>query len=629
MSLISFKEASMLLLGLGLVYSLFYLRTHEDIFANQIGEPTAPLQVENDEIGLVQENQPKVLPPAVIEEVQIPDWLANKDDFDVSNLTADDLLELAKISHEQDHDFFPENQNTLVYLLKANELGIESDELEQLLTTVHAALYTQAEQAIRDYDAKTLTALTARLKSIDENDQKIQSYTDQISVIYTLERLSEEIEQHIQSGRLYESDQKDAIHTLLIALELDANYQPLLDLKEQLLSEMSRTARRSAQELDFPIADQTIAILQEIDPSHATTQQTISDIDTQKQERFSYLDQQFYTAINDLNINRAQNMIDELNELEIAASQIQGYENLLQKTKTFGHFDIQDAFNDLLKNGQNGPTMVVMPTGSYFMGSQTGPKHQRPRHLVQIEYGFAVSHTEITVGQFKQFIQATHYETTAEKNNRAKIYDERSGRFKEKFNINWSHDYLGKLAGDNLPVVHISWQDAAAYANWLKNSTGQNYRLLSESEFEYVLSANNDTIYPWGNQQPTQVWGNFSGAKDKLKRSRIRWREGFTDYEDGHWGPAPVGSFIKNLLGLYDLSGNVMEWVDDCWHDSYTRAPTNGAAWVNRGCSERVIRGGNWGSAIEEYKITHRVKAKQDLTDPRLGFRVAKTLTFN
>lgn len=627
MPIITFKEGFMLLLGFGLIYSLYYLRTHEAVF-----DSPAPLTTSNtsDVLNLKTADEPttKILPKADREEVQIPDWLSNKSDFDLSNLTIDDLLRLAKISHEQNHDFFPDNQNTLFYLLKAKELGIDPAAIDELMTTLHATLYDQAEHSIRNYDAQTLTALTARLKSIDPNDPKIQPYTDQISLIYTLERLSDEITTHTLDGRLYEADQNDAIHTLLVALSLDQNYPPLLEAKSKLLEQTSELALRSAQELDFPIADVQINIMNEIAPLHPITQATINDIQNQKQNRFAYLDQQFYNAINSLNLVRAQNMIDELVELEIDPSQISEYQILFNKTKTFGPYEVGTEFNNLLQNGANGPTMVVMPLGSFYMGSQIGPKHQRPRHKVDINYGFAVSRTEITVGEFKQFIDATKYKTTAEQKNRSDVYDERTGRFNEKYNINWTHDYLGKNAALNLPVIHVSWDDANAYATWLNATSGEGYRLLSETEFEYILAANSETIYPWGNEPPTQVWGNFSGAKDKFKKSRIRWREGFADYEDGYWGPAPVGSFIKSLFGLNDLSGNVMEWVADCWHDSYTRAPNDGSAWVNRGCEERVIRGGNWGSAIEEYQIHHRVKAKATLTDPRLGFRVAKSLVF-
>lgn len=628
MPLISFKETSMLLLGFVLVYSLYYLRTHEPVFGPPTVSSADPITVTQQPTQLPEED-PKALPTAVLEEVEIPDWLSNKADFDLGNLTIDDLLELARLSHEQDHDFFPDNQNTLFYLLKAKELGVEDTAIEELMTTVHASLYDQAEQASRNHDATTLTALTARLRTIDAADPKIQAYTERISVIVTLNRLQEEIESHLANGRLYEDDQRDALHTLIVATNMDADFPALIELKNQVLSALSDQALRAAQELDFSFANQHIEWMQELDGEHPITRQAITDIQKQRQNRFAYLDQQFYSAINDLNLDRAANMLAALAALDVPSSQLNDYESLLDKTRQYGRHDIGDEFNDLLNIGnQTGPTMVVMPMGEYFMGNQTGPKHQRPSHLVRIGYGFAVSKYEITVADFARFIDASGYQTTAEKNNRAVIYDERTGRFKDKFNINWRHDYLGKLADGNLPVIHVSWEDASTYANWLNATTGGAYRLLSESEFEYLLSANNNTLYPWGNDEPTEIWGNFSGAKDKFKRSRIRWREGFTDYEDGYWGPAPVGSFIQTLLGLYDLSGNVMEWVDDCWHDSYTRAPNDGSSWVNRGCENRVIRGGNWGSANEEYQIHHRLKAATDFTDPRLGFRVAKTLRF-
>jgi len=628
LSIISFKEAAMLALGLALIYSLYYLRTQEQIFpATNLNAQT----IENlsaEAVVAAPLPKPKVLPPAVLETVEIPDWLASKDDYDLSNLTADDLLDLAKISHEQNHDFFPDNQNTLVYLLKAKELGVESTEIEQLLTTLHASLYDQAEQAISIYDAKMLTALTARLKSIDENDSKIAGYTDRIGMIYTLKRLHNEISDHLKNNRIYEVDQSDAVHTLISALDVDATYQPLLDLKAQTLNQIQAQALRAARELDFGIADEKIFIMHKLDSLHHITQTTVANIQAQKQNRFTYLDQQFYAAINNLNLDRATDMIDELAELEIAINQLSGYQALLQKTQTYGPHEIGDEFNDILTSGGTGPSMVVMPLGEFHMGNQTGAKHQRPRHLVEIKYGFAIAKHEVTVDEFQKFITATNHQTTAEKLKRTKVYDEITGRFKDKYNVNWRHNYLGKTAESHLPVIHISWQDAKAYANWLSAETGENYRLLSESEYEYLLNPNNAKIYPWGEGDPIQIWGNFSGAKDKFKRTRIRWREGFSDYEDGFWGPAPVGSFIQSLNGLYDLSGNVMEWVEDCWHDSYIRAPRNGLAWVNRGCENRVIRGGNWSSAIEEYRIHHRISAEAELTDPRIGFRVAKTFNY-
>jgi len=264
------------------------------------------------------------------------------------------------------------------------------------------------------------------------------------------------------------------------------------------------------------------------------------------------------------------------------------------------------------------------------MGTDDGKTYQQPAHLVTFNYGFAVSKTEITVAQFKYFIKHSNYITSAKQNRSAKVYDKRTGRIKNKHNINSRHDYTGKKAKDNLPVIHVSWKDANAYTNWLSTQTGHIYRLISESEFEYVLSAGNSYKYPWGNTEPKQILGNFTGKKDRMKKSRekgrTQWNEGFEDYNDGHWGPAPVASFIPNLYGLFDLSGNVMEWVQDCWHDSYIRAPNDGRAWVNPGCEDRVIRGGSWSSPLSEYQTKHRYKATETYTDPRLGFRIVRIL---
>ena len=105
-----------------------------------------------------------------------------------------------------------------------------------------------------------------------------------------------------------------------------------------------------------------------------------------------------------------------------------------------------------------------------------------------------------------------------------------------------------------------------------------------------------------------------------------RWNNAFMDYRDGWWGPAPVASFDANAFGLHDVAGNVSEWVADCWHDGYRRAPTDGEAWVNPGCRTRVMRGGAWASAPEQTRSAWRAPAGADTTNARLGFRVVRDL---
>ena len=129
------------------------------------------------------------------------------------------------------------------------------------------------------------------------------------------------------------------------------------------------------------------------------------------------------------------------------------------------------------------------------------------------------------------------------------------------------------------PVIHVSWEDATAYAAWLSEETGEEYRLPSESEWEYAARAGTTTRYTW---------------RDDIGRNRSN-----CDGCGGRWDDedrtAPAGSFAANAWGLHDVHGNVWEWVGDCWHENYARAPRDGSAWTTGGdCSRRVVRGGSW-----------------------------------
>lgn len=612
----------MLMLGLGLIGSLYYLKTTPDIFT-QI-ESQQLIEAPDEVIEVVQTQT--TLPATVIEQVKIPEWLDNKSDYDLSGLTVEDLWQFAVTAHEQDHDFFPEQQNALFYLLQAQKAGLASEESQVMMTNLQARLYDDAKAAASNYQTLELTALTARLKTINPSDPKVQEYTTLIGSFYTLERLSKQATEQLNQGLFSTQNQQDLIHTLIAAEQIDPNYPAINKTKSQAIMQLTEQAFRSADENDYEMAEDQLAIAQDIDAQHPETIATMLAIAEQKQDRFTYLDNQFYLAIEQINLLRASNLLAELMALNIQSDQISSYQELLRKTQIYGHLKPLDSSQDFLTSNTPGPEWVVIPVGQFLMGTEQGPSHQQPAHRVNINRAFAMAKHEITVGQFKQFIESSQYTTTAEQRNVANIYDTRSGRFKQKHGINWRHDYQGKPAKDDLPVIHVSVNDALAYADWLSDQTGQSYRLPAESEFEYVLGLGQDYRYPWGNNDPIQVMGNFSGAKDKLNKSRIRWRDGFTEYQDGFWGPAPVASFIPNLYGLNDLSGNVMEWVADCWHDSYTRAPSNNMAWVNPGCESRVIRGGHWASAKSDYRIQHRLKADVNFTDPRLGFRVARDI---
>ncbi len=624
----SIKEIIMALIWLALVSLLYVLKTGPNYF--QSNEPktvtigqNVNLQTQSPATDDIQE---PALPETIRTRVEIPNWLPEEMNFTEENLTADDLLTLAQLAIDNDHAFFPEKQNALFYLMAAKNANHDVPQLNELLDDLHARLYEAAAQAMLDYDEEKLTALTARLKSLAPDDPKIAEYTDQISTLFTLKKLTQETHELLRNNDLYAFNHEDAIHKFQQARQLAADYPPLTELENQLLATISQQAIRAAEEGDFDVARAQLRILGGLNDNHPLYAATVQQVNQQKQQRFNYLDRQFYLAIQSLQLNRAEELLNKLEQLNLQADVIKPYQQQFIQAQTYGSYAVFDVLRDPLTQGGDGPQMVVMPVGTFFMGRADGPKYQQPAHWVNFKKAFAVGQHEITVDEFAEFIRISGYKTTAEQLNRSVVYNPRTGRFKNKHGINWRHDYLGKRADGNLPVIHVSWQDAQAYADWLAEQTGEAYRLLSESEFEYVLKAGSQEPFPWGVNPPPDNYGNLSGANDRLRGSRVRWREGVTQYQDGYWGPAPVKQFSPNVFGLYDLSGNVMEWVTDCWHDSYFRAPDDGLAWVNKGCEKRVIRGGHWGSALEEYHSSHRKQGPDSFTDPRLGFRVAKTL---
>jgi formylglycine-generating enzyme required for sulfatase activity len=287
---------------------------------------------------------------------------------------------------------------------------------------------------------------------------------------------------------------------------------------------------------------------------------------------------------------------------------------------------IQDEFLDA---SLGGPIMVVIPAGSFFMGSTDTEtdrfKNEGPVRRVVFDRGFAIGQLELSIAEFAAFIAATGYVTDAEKKGNSRIYDSRSGMLTYRKNVKWNSNYLGRPGDDELPVLHVSWNDATEYARWLSRKTGKIYRLPSEAEFEYALRAGNAVRYWWGDKSPIETVTNITGDGD-VSNNRRRWDAGFEGYKDGHWGPAPVRSFLPNPFGLYDMGGNVSEWTDDCWHGNYIHAPAGPEAWINPGCSRRVVRGGSWSSTPAQTRSAFRLSALPETHGSLVGFRLVREL---
>ena len=327
----------------------------------------------------------------------------------------------------------------------------------------------------------------------------------------------------------------------------------------------------------------------------------------------------------------AARALDQLANLGGYSEQVRRLRTSLADARTYGRFMPGQVFQDSLgRAGVSGPEMVVMPAGSFMMGAppnqEPRSRYQLPYHQVRFSRGFAVSRAEVTVGQFREFVEATGYVTDAERGDGSTVYVERSGNMREDDDADWRDGYRGRDAEDEMPVVHVSWNDARAYAEWLASVTGRSYRLPSEAEFEYALRGGTRTMYWWGNGSPPRDnMTNLTGDDDTSDSGRS-WNEAFDNYTDGYWGPAPVASFEPNPFGLYDMIGNVREWTLDCWHSNYDGAPADGSAWIDDNCRRRVVRGGDWASTPAESFSSVRLAAELDSRMPRVGFRVAREL---
>ena len=239
------------------------------------------------------------------------------------------------------------------------------------------------------------------------------------------------------------------------------------------------------------------------------------------------------------------------------------------------------------------PELVVVPSGSFMMGSPSREAgryaDEGPVHEVTIARPFAVGVYEVTFEEWDACRRGggcTH-----------------------------NPDDRGWGRGSR-PVINVSWEDAQAYVRWLSRETGKRYRLLSESEWEYVARAGTTGPFHFGSTISTEQAnydGNYthgSGRKGEYRRKTV-----------------PVGEFPPNAFGLHDVHGNVWEWVEDCWHASYDGAPSDGSAWTSGGdCSRRVLRGGSWDDVPQNLRSANRVRNTTGVRSDYIGFRVARTL---
>lgn len=277
----------------------------------------------------------------------------------------------------------------------------------------------------------------------------------------------------------------------------------------------------------------------------------------------------------------------------------------------------QQRPGEVFKDCSDCPEMVVVPAGSFEMGSPSFEAGRRendgPVHRVAVAE-FALGRTEITRGQFAAFVTATGYQA----GDKCWMLD--GGKPEER---SWRNP--GFPQEDSHPVVCVNWNEAGAYAEWLSRKTGKRYRLPSEAEWEYAARAGTSTARFWG-ESPDQActYANVMDATGKSQVPGVTWEA--HNCNDGSAYTAGVGSYKANPFGLYDMIGNASEWTQDCWNESYNGAPGDGSAWTSGDCGRRVLRGGSWDDGPRNARSAKRNGGGTSSWDYDLGFRLARML---
>ncbi|WP_069470345.1 formylglycine-generating enzyme family protein [Candidatus Marithrix sp. Canyon 246] len=286
-------------------------------------------------------------------------------------------------------------------------------------------------------------------------------------------------------------------------------------------------------------------------------------------------------------------------------NEIQQLKSELAKVKE--NIFVPKFFRDKLKNGDFSPEMVMIPAGSFMMGDIQGDggSDEQPVHEVYVKQ-FAMGKYEVTVGEFRKFVNAENYKTDAEKQGRCKIYDK---SWKDVKGANWRNTKFSQ--NDNHPLVCVTWNDATAYTEWLSNQTGKQYSLPTEAEWEYAARAGTETKY-W--------WGNEIGKNNGVCHSSY--------CGDSFEYTSDVGSFAANKFGLYDTSGNVWERACSELTDKYNGKEK--VCFSKKNTNQKLVfRGGSLNGNRWDITTSRRSYGYLTLPIHSAGFRVVRAVPTN
>jgi len=232
---------------------------------------------------------------------------------------------------------------------------------------------------------------------------------------------------------------------------------------------------------------------------------------------------------------------------------------------------------------------------------------------------FYLGQHEVTVGQFRKFVESSRYKTEAESDGKGGYgFNISDGTSKQDVQYNWRN--LGFTQGDDHPVVNVSWNDANRFCQWLSREKGRTHRLPSEAEWEFACRAGTTTQFSMGDN--AEGLASVGKVADGTAKAKYNWKYAI-QAKDGFVTTAPIGSFAENPWGLYDMHGNVWEWCQDSYGDYETAAVTDPVGAIEKEGSNRVNRGGSWNNNARNCRSENRNRNSPDNRNNNLGFRVS------
>lgn len=268
----------------------------------------------------------------------------------------------------------------------------------------------------------------------------------------------------------------------------------------------------------------------------------------------------------------------------------------------------------------NCPELVSIPTGAFTMGSPEGDDAERPDEKPQVNVAigkpFALMTTEVTRDQFAAFVKETGREVEPG------CYTPDGGDGKWDDNADFMHPGIDQKG--NHPAVCVSWSAAQDYAQWLSDKTGKSYRLPTEAEFDYAERAGKRSTWAWGESPSDPNGCKLANIFDKSGKAKYPTNEDQLACSDSFAATGPVDALAANAFGLKGMLGNVWEWTQDCYHETYKGAPTDGSAWEDGGCKERVVRGSSYIDNVWDARLASRYKIEPGGQESNVGFRLAR-----